>query len=159
MSDLNVDEIRNAAASGAPDFPISLTLNGGQTVFRSDFGVYNPTITNPINCSSPSADQCNYLRVGNIVFVSGKCLLTIDTTAVDISIDISLPISSANFTNDEQANGAANLNKSGGGGGSEGGWMLSVNGDQKIRLYNELTGIATGGTSWFAFSGSYEIQF
>lgn len=56
-------------------------------------GQYTPTLTNVANVSASTAYECNYLRVGSVVFVSG--VVDIDPTAAATSVlDISLPIPS-----------------------------------------------------------------
>lgn len=66
-------------------------------------GTYTPTITNVTNISASTAYQCQYMRVGNTVTVSGK--VGLDITAVGAyEAGISLPIAS-NFGADEDCAG------------------------------------------------------
>jgi hypothetical protein len=59
-------------------------------------GTYTPTLTAVNNVAASTAYVCNWIRVGNVVTVSGK--IDVDPTAVSaISIGVSLPIAS-NFT-------------------------------------------------------------
>ena len=57
--------------------------------------VYTPTLTNVANIAASTAYQCQYLRVGNSVTVSGRVDIdpTLATTATQLGI--SLPIASA----------------------------------------------------------------
>lgn len=57
-------------------------------------GTYTPTLTNVANVSASTNYQCQYLRVGNTVVVSGKLDIdpTLATTATQLGI--SLPIAS-----------------------------------------------------------------
>lgn len=74
--------------------------SGGGTTLAS--GTYTPTLTNETNITSSTAYQCQYMRVGNVVTVSGK--ITVDYTATGIaSIGISLPIASSISNNYEVA--------------------------------------------------------
>ena len=62
-------------------------------------GTYTPTLTNVTNISASDAFVCQWLRVGNIVTVSGK--VNIDqTTPGQIELGISLPVAS-DFVADE----------------------------------------------------------
>lgn len=68
-------------------------------------GTYTPTLTNVTNITSSTAYQCQYLRVGNTVTVSGK--VDIEITAAGIyELGMSLPIAS-NFGADEDCAGTA----------------------------------------------------
>lgn len=94
------------------------TLAAGQRgIFQSDgvnvvmlevattSGVYTPALTNVLNLDSTTAFQCQYMRVGNVVTVSGK--ITADPTAAgDTKVGISLPIAST-FANAENCGGTA----------------------------------------------------
>lgn len=57
-------------------------------------GTYTPTLTNVANLSASTAYQCQYIRVGNVVSVSGK--VDIDPTAATTvtQLGLSLPITS-----------------------------------------------------------------
>jgi hypothetical protein len=66
-------------------------------------GTYTPTLTNVTNVSASTAYACQYLRVGNVVTVSGK--IDYDPTAGGaIELGITLPVAS-NFTATEQCAG------------------------------------------------------
>lgn len=56
---------------------------------------YTPTLTNTANISSSSALQCQYMRVGNVVTVSGGVTLTPTLVATLTTLGISLPIASS----------------------------------------------------------------
>lgn len=58
-----------------------------------DSGTYTPTLVNTLNVAASTAHKCQYLRVGNVVTVSGS--VAIDPTAAaptTTQITISLPI-------------------------------------------------------------------
>ena len=56
-------------------------------------GVYTPTLTSVSNVDSTTAFQCQYLRVGSVVSVSGVALID-PTAAADTQVGVSLPIAS-----------------------------------------------------------------
>lgn len=56
-------------------------------------GTYTPTLTNTTNITASTAYQCQYLRLGNTVTVSGK--VDVDPTiAGQVVLGVSLPIAS-----------------------------------------------------------------
>lgn len=68
-------------------------------------GTYTPTLTNVTNITASTGYECQYLRVGNTVTVSGK--VDIDVTLGAASeLGLSLPIASG-FTAEENAGGTA----------------------------------------------------
>ena len=75
-------------------------------------GTYTPTLANLVNITAGSTYVCQYMRVGNIVTVSGKITLTSTTTANN-TFNMSLPIPSG-FSAQEQCAGTfSNSNISG----------------------------------------------
>lgn len=100
------------SAGGVPS--ISSTLPAGLTITTPVFsgvptgtltsGTYTPTLSNIANVSASTANLCQYLRVGNVVTVSGSCAVDAVTTLTTTQIRISLPIASV-FTNTVQAGG------------------------------------------------------
>lgn len=69
-------------------------------------GVYTPTLTNAANLDASTAYVCQYLRVNNIVMVSGKVDVNPTLAATSTGLGISLPIAS-NFGATEDCCGAA----------------------------------------------------
>jgi len=68
-------------------------------------GTYTPTLTNTTNINSSTAFDNQYMRVGNVVTVSGK--VTMDPTAAGaVVLEMTLPVAS-NFTAEEQCGGVA----------------------------------------------------
>lgn len=56
-------------------------------------GTYTPTLTNSANIAASTAYQCQYMRLGNAVTVSGR--VSIDPTAAGlIQMEMTLPVSS-----------------------------------------------------------------
>jgi hypothetical protein len=58
-------------------------------------GTYTPTLTNGTNVAASTSAQCQYIRVGNVVTVSGAIFVDPTAGAASTIIDISLPIASA----------------------------------------------------------------
>jgi hypothetical protein len=57
-------------------------------------GTYTPTLTNSTNVAASTAAVCQYMRVGNVVTVSGQVFIDVTTTATDSILLMSLPIAS-----------------------------------------------------------------
>jgi hypothetical protein len=69
---------------------VTAPATGDGNVFS---GTYTPTLTNTTNVAVSSTGACQYMRVGNVVTVSGQ--VDIDPTAVgDTIMGVSLPIAS-----------------------------------------------------------------
>ena len=72
-------------------------------------GTYTPTLTNGVvgttNVAASTASACQYMRVGNIVTVSGQVQIDPQTAATNTVLGMSLPIASA-FTASRQLGGA-----------------------------------------------------
>jgi len=96
------------SATSVPSFTVDaqgrLTAAAGNTIPALASGTYTPTLTSVANVASSSASVCQYMRVGDVVTVSGK--ITIQATALltSTSIGISLPVASS-FANDFQCGG------------------------------------------------------
>lgn len=75
----------NVVASG------SMSISTGQIIS----GTYTPTLTGVTNIATSSAQLCNYMRVGDIVTVSGGISVNVTAAATNSEIGISLPIASA----------------------------------------------------------------
>jgi hypothetical protein len=69
-------------------------------------GTYTPTFTNGSNCDSFTARQATWLRVGNVVTVSGQVDVDFTTAAAGASFRVSLPIAS-NFADAYDCAGVA----------------------------------------------------
>lgn len=66
-------------------------------------GTYTPTLTNVTNVDASTAYSCQYMRVGNVVTVSGR--IAIDATATGpFEVRVTLPVAS-NFANANEAGG------------------------------------------------------
>lgn len=103
-------------AWSAGDTPSAFTLgivdSADAAAWRSALGVitlasgtYTPALTNISNIDTSTAFSCQYLRVGNVVTVSGYVNVDPTSTGVVTILGISLPIAS-NFTTASQCAGA-----------------------------------------------------
>lgn len=91
-------------------FGKSLHNNAGSVTGTSNqyiaSGTYTPTLTNVANLDASTAYECQWIRVGNVVTVSGKVDVDPNLTATSTQLGISLPIAS-NFGAAEDCAGAA----------------------------------------------------
>jgi hypothetical protein len=88
----------------------ALHNNGTVTGTTDQFiasGTYTPTLTNNTNLAASTAYQCQWLRVGNLVTVSGRADVDPTAAAASTILYISLPIAS-NFATTENCAGTAN---------------------------------------------------
>lgn len=69
-------------------------------------GVYTPTLTNGANLAASTAFQCQYVRIGSVVTVSGKVSVDPTLAATATELGISLPIAS-NFGAVEDCGGVS----------------------------------------------------
>ena len=69
-------------------------------------GTYTPTLTNSVNISASTAAACQWMRVGNVVHVSGKFTATATGTASATLLGMTLPIAST-FATDNLLGGMA----------------------------------------------------
>jgi hypothetical protein len=69
-------------------------------------GTYTPTLTNSTNVAASTAAICQYMRVGNVVTVSGQVSIDVTTTATDSVLLMTLPIAST-FAASRQCGGTA----------------------------------------------------
>lgn len=83
----------------------SVQIAAQLAAFPITSGLHTPTLTNVTNLSASTAYQAQYLRVGSIVFLSGR--VDVDPVALaSTELGISLPVAS-NFANIEQCSGTA----------------------------------------------------
>lgn len=79
-------------------FPVATTggalVNSGFTTTNLASGVYTPTLTNVANLDGSTAFECQWLRVGNTVTVSGRVNADPTTAGVSTQLGISLPVAS-----------------------------------------------------------------
>lgn len=72
-----------------------------------EVGTYTPTLTNSTNVAASTVSVCQWMRIGNVVAVSGE--VTIDPTSANTASDLrlSLPVSS-NLSTTGDLGGTAN---------------------------------------------------
>lgn len=71
-------------------------------------GTYTPTLTNEANLNSSTAYICQYVRVGDVVTVSGKVDVDITSATILTQLGISLPIAS-DLANSQECSGVASV--------------------------------------------------
>lgn len=82
------------AINGGATVAQDLTVDGNFSALNVYSGTYTPTLTNTTNVAASTASVCQYMRVGNVVTVSGN--VSIDPTALgQIVLGMTLPIASA----------------------------------------------------------------
>jgi hypothetical protein len=82
---------------------ISVPTSAAGTVHS---GTYTPTLTNSANIDASTAFVCQYIRVGNVVTVSGQLNIDFTSAATYTSLGMSLPIAS-DFANGNELGGVA----------------------------------------------------
>jgi hypothetical protein len=93
------------ARNGESD-PHPTYINATELAALVQSGAYTPTLVNVANLDDSTAFECQYLRVGTVVHVSGRVSVDPTTTATPTLLSISLPIAS-NFANNEDCAGVA----------------------------------------------------
>ena len=83
-----------------------LTLEIQTVRGRARDGTYTPTLYKTTNVTAATAYECQYMRVGNTVTVSGRFAIDVTAAGADTILGISLPFPSA-FTANEQLGGTA----------------------------------------------------
>lgn len=96
----------NTTIAGTLDVTGALTVGGGASIAVIDAGVYTPALSNTTNVAASTAYQCQYMRVGSVVTVSGAVDVDPTTTATATLLGIALPIAS-NIGAAEDVGGAA----------------------------------------------------
>lgn len=84
--------------------PTSVQVGGGAVLSILDQGLYTPTLNNVANLGASTAYQCQWMRVGNMVTVSGKVDADATVAATLTQLGISLPVAS-NFGAEEDCGG------------------------------------------------------
>ena len=114
-------------------------------------GTYTPTLTNSTNVAASTTGACQYMRVGNVVTVSGQ--LSVDPTlaATLTVLLISLPIAST-FSSSRNAGGAAASSSNIYG---ESGAIIANTGSNVFELRLSPTSLANQS---YAFQATYIIQ-
>lgn len=112
-------------------------------------GVYTPTLTNVTNISGNVAYSCTYVRINNIVTVTGKVGITGTTTGLQ-ELGISLPIVS-DFTLDEDCCGVGADSTS-----NEDACTIKADTTSNIALLSQTHANASSHAHYFTFT--YKIK-
>ena len=118
-------------------------------------GTYNPTTSSPTGYANGTITvrQHNYTRIGNIVTVTGGLSFSGGTASTSGGCNITLPVATANFTSQFQANGP--IASAAGAFGSIG-VILANTGAQTVNI-NTLSLDSTNNLSPY-YTFSYQIQ-
>ena len=89
------------SAAGAGDFQ-EITVGSGLSISGTALdtavtlasGTYTPTLTNGVNVGASTAYQCQYLRVGSTVTVSGRVDIDPTSASTQTILSMSLPVAS-----------------------------------------------------------------
>lgn len=93
------------AAAGNQSSKVPVVEGGSNKQADLGFGVYTPTLSHSVNVAASGPFACQWLRVGNVVTVSGMAL--VDPTATgETVLGISLPVAST-FAGQRQCAGTA----------------------------------------------------
>jgi hypothetical protein len=136
----------NINPSGAATFNGTLGINGVSDNIKS--GTYTPTLSSIYNVASSTAFVCQYMRVGNVVTVSGVINVTATATNTWTRISMTLPISS-NFDFSYRAGG-------GGGANSTNNVCVILAGASTSVVYLDAYPNSTNSLSYY-FSYTYQI--
>jgi hypothetical protein len=117
-------------------------------------GTYTPTLTNVnrVDISNSTAYACQYMRVGDVVTVSGKVDIGVTATGIT-QLNMTLPIAS-NFSASENCAGTAYVLYSGISTNSPAGIMADATNDTAQLYY---FGNVTGAAQTFVFTFTYRI--
>jgi hypothetical protein len=86
--------VTNGAGSITLSLPQDIGTGSSPTFANMQSGTYTPTLTNVANLDGSTAYQCQYMRLGNVVTVSGKVDINPTLTATSTQLGISLPVAS-----------------------------------------------------------------
>lgn len=117
-------------------------------------GTYTPTLTNinRVDIAGSTAFACQYMRVGNVVTVSGKVNIAVTSTGLT-QLNMTLPVAS-NFSAEENCAGVAQVYYSGGAFSEVAGIMADITNDRAQIFYD---GNVTGAAQSFFFTYTYRI--
>ena len=102
-------------------YALWLALTTGSAAITEMFssGVYTPALTNGTNVAASTAYQCQWMRIGDVVTVSGKFDVDPTSASVLTHLSITLPVAS-NFGAEEDVGGACSATGYGAAGGIRG---------------------------------------
>lgn len=127
-----------------------LTSAQNTTVGTLTSGVYTPTLTNVANLTASAAYNAQYMRVGNVVTVSGMVDVDPTLTSTSTQLGISLPIASELVVQEDCCGTAAAANLSG--------QVAAIHGDatNNRAVMRWLSGDTTGQQMYYIFT--YRIR-
>jgi hypothetical protein len=145
---------------------VSIAANGGLSIDATDVtgtpaatngnvfsGTYTPTLTDVTNVADSTTGTCQYMRVGNVVTVSGQLSIDPTTASANTVVRMTLPIASS-FTGTSRACGGTAASVSSGTYGQS----LAILGFASATGQAEFRGDPTVATSQdYAFSFTYRI--
>lgn len=132
----------------------------GDTTQSVVAGTYTPSSVSTANVTgSPTARQHNWIKVGNLVHVTGVINgIEVTATGQDVDIVIDLPVATANFDSAYRASGVCAFKRNSGG-AKEAGTIFSTTSAQTVTCRIESTAVASMGTDCvMSYSFIYEIQ-
>tara|TARA_R110002020_G_scaffold28146_1_gene89946 strand:- start:14240 stop:16216 length:1977 start_codon:yes stop_codon:yes gene_type:complete len=140
--------VNNSAYQQNDDFSDADTATTYGALGALFSGEYTPTLTNVTNVASSTAEVCQYIRMGPLVFVFGTVQIDAVTGGSQFALDMSLPIAS-NFADRTDAAGS----------------FVSSAADASGRIYADtsddrviLLGVPTSNANLtYGFSFSYRI--
>jgi hypothetical protein len=121
----------------------ALGINGEDDNVKG--GRYFPTVAVVSNATSPVADTATYVRVGNVVTVTGSIHFSVTSSAVNCLVSVSVPFASS--MNDATDVGVVTWDYGGG--------SISGNGANTMTMNVKTTGT---GTQWFYYEYKYLIK-
>jgi hypothetical protein len=107
---LTLVDLPGAGTDAANKAYVDSVAAGGVAVSS---GTYTPTITAVNNCTLASTSTAQWMRVGNVVTVSGVCFISVTLAGSSTSFRMSLPVAS-NFASGNQCGGVASVYLGGG---------------------------------------------
>lgn len=137
--------------TGAATLSSTLGINGTSDNIKS--GTYTPTVTAGTNCAAVTAYTCQYMRVSNVVTVSGKVYGSATATNTETQFTMTVPVNS-NFASVEQCGGTG---RSAEGGVAPSGagyvaYVQAVSANTVRFSYTAPAVLGTGGNFWFSFT-------
>lgn len=110
-------------------------------------GTYTPTVSAGLNTSARTPSVCQWMRVGNVVTVSGMVTVTITANSATTSIAVTLPIASA-ITSSNEASGTCYFSPNGAVAGFAGAAALA---GTVVSLGGGISGATSAGATQFLY--------
>jgi hypothetical protein len=143
-----------ATFNGALNTPKTAVTSPAATDGNVFSGTYTPTLTNTTNVSSSTAFVCQYMRVGNVVTVSGRVDITPTAISTTTILQLTVPVAS-NFTSSENARGTSSL--ASGTAAETGNGCGAVYSESSSQLVNLRHASTTTGSRSHSFTFTYRI--